>query len=85
MDEEPIVKSLTTNYINKYIHYAIVPRGPPKLRARGMDFTDGDYEDEYSCNPPALCMIIISLIEVCLLYLCTIYKANHVHLFLVFN
>lgn len=63
MENEPIAKSLTTNYVNKYIRYAIVPRGPPRLRA-GVDRTDGDYEDEYSCNPPALCMIIISLIEV---------------------
>lgn len=55
MEEEPIVKSLTSNFINKYIHYTVVSR---------RDYTDGDYEDEYSCNPPALCMIIVSLFEV---------------------
>jgi len=64
MEEEPIAKSLTTNLFNKYIHYTIVPREPPRLRTGGLDRTDGDYEDEYSCNPPALCMIIVSLIEV---------------------
>jgi len=41
-----------------------VPRGLPRLRTAGLDRIDGDYEDEYSCNPPALCMIIVSLIEV---------------------
>uniref|UniRef100_A0A2S2QA75 rhomboid protease n=2 Tax=Sipha flava TaxID=143950 RepID=A0A2S2QA75_9HEMI len=64
MEEEPIAHNLTANFVNKYIHYTIVPRGLPKLRTAGVDLTDGDYEDEYSCNPPALCMIIISLIEV---------------------
>lgn len=59
-----MAKSFTTNYINKYIHYCVVPRGPPRLRTGGLDRTDGDYEDEYSCNPPALCMIIVSCIEV---------------------
>lgn len=58
MEGEPIAKSLATNFVNKYIHYTIVSR-----KAR-RDDTDGDYEDEYSCNPPALCMIIVSLIEV---------------------
>jgi len=64
LEDEPIVKSLTINFFNKYIHYTIVPRGLPRLRTRGLDHTDGDYEDEYSCNPPALCMVIVSLIEV---------------------
>lgn len=60
MEEEPIAKSLTTNFINKYIHYTVVTR---------RDYTDGDYEDEYSCNPPALCMIIVSLVEVSLYFI----------------
>lgn len=64
MEEEPIAKHLTSNYFKKYIHYTVVPRGVPRLRSAGLDLTDGEYEDEYSCNPPALCMVIISLIEV---------------------
>lgn len=64
MEEEPIAKHLSSNFFNKYIHYTIVPRGPSRLRSTGLDRTDGEYEDEYSCNPPALCMIIVSLIEV---------------------
>ncbi|XP_050524810.1 rhomboid-related protein 2 isoform X2 [Daktulosphaira vitifoliae] len=64
MENHPVAKSLTSSVLNKYIHYAIVPRGPPRLRSVGLDHTDGDYEDEYSCNPPALCMILVSLIEI---------------------
>lgn len=30
------------------------------------DYPDGLYEDEYSCRPPAVAMIIISIIEICL-------------------
>jgi rhomboid-related protein 1/2/3 len=30
------------------------------------DYPDGLYEDEYSCRPPAVAMIIISLIEITL-------------------
>ncbi|XP_068623578.1 rhomboid-related protein 2 isoform X1 [Battus philenor] len=29
-------------------------------------YTDGTYEEEYSCWPPAVCMIIISLVEIVL-------------------
>ncbi|CAB3220248.1 unnamed protein product [Arctia plantaginis] len=29
-------------------------------------YTDGTYEEEYSCWPPAICMIIISLVEIIL-------------------
>lgn len=29
-------------------------------------YTDGTYEEEYSCWPPAVCMIIISLVEIIL-------------------
>ncbi|XP_050442870.1 rhomboid-related protein 2 [Adelges cooleyi] len=64
MENDPVAKSLTTSVFNKYIHYTIVPRGLPRLRTSGLDRTDGDYEDEYSCNPPALCMILVSLVEI---------------------
>lgn len=26
--------------------------------------TDGQYEDEYSCCPPPVCMVVVSLIEI---------------------
>ncbi|VVC24424.1 Hypothetical protein CINCED_3A023646 [Cinara cedri] len=67
MEEEPIAKNLGKSILNKYIHYTVVPREHHRVRAglrSGQDLTDGDYEDQYSCNPPALCMIIVSLIEV---------------------
>ncbi|CAB0008603.1 unnamed protein product [Nesidiocoris tenuis] len=43
-------------YFQKYIHYTVASR------AR-YDTTDGEYEDEYSCSPPKLCMAIFSIIE----------------------
>lgn len=33
---------------------------------RSSDYPDGLYEDEYSCRPPAVAMIIISIIEIIL-------------------
>lgn len=33
---------------------------------RSSDYPDGLYEDEYSCRPPAVAMIIISIIEIVL-------------------
>jgi hypothetical protein len=40
-------------------------------RKLAVDVVDqaGDYEREYSCYPPTVCMIIISVIEVILLKL----------------
>lgn len=29
----------------------------------GIAYADGQYEEEYTCWPPAICMIIISIIE----------------------
>ncbi|KAH9640541.1 hypothetical protein HF086_001590 [Spodoptera exigua] len=37
----------------KYVRYVI-------------DYFDGTYEEEYSCWPPAICMILISLVEIVL-------------------
>ncbi|XP_064074347.1 rhomboid-related protein 2 isoform X1 [Vanessa tameamea] len=36
-------------------------------------YTDGTYEEEYSCWPPAICMILISIIEIVLFC----YDASH--------
>ncbi|XP_046980109.1 rhomboid-related protein 2-like [Schistocerca americana] len=48
--------------INKYIHATVVPRS----RLSQVDQVDGtgEYEEQYSCWPPAVCMIIISIVEV---------------------
>ena len=62
--------------LHTYVRKTIVPRRPPPTVQRATDTTDysvqhamdaidyGEYEDEYTCNPPAVCMIIVSLIEV---------------------
>lgn len=43
------------------------------------DYPDGLYEDEYSCRPPAIAMIIISIIEVILfIYDATKHKSHSV-------
>ncbi|XP_047516821.1 rhomboid-related protein 2 isoform X1 [Pieris napi] len=45
------------------------PRSRPNVRTRSkavFTYTDGTYEEEYSCWPPAISMIIISLVEIVL-------------------
>ncbi|XP_014211095.1 protein rhomboid-like [Copidosoma floridanum] len=58
------------SYANRYITTLIPSRPCGQSRTlqgqRSRDFTDGIYEEQYTCNPPALAMIIISLIEIML-------------------
>jgi hypothetical protein len=46
--------------LNRYVRAAVVQH------AATADEPDeaGDYEGQYSCYPPTLCMIVISLVEV---------------------
>ncbi|XP_015114484.1 rhomboid-related protein 2 isoform X1 [Diachasma alloeum] len=57
------------HFINRYVH-TMVPCRPTlstQLSARiSADFPDGQYEEEYSCRPPPVAMIIISIIEIIL-------------------
>ena len=62
------MQSIFGHFLQRYVH-SVVPCRPcysatlqtiPKSR----DLPDGLYEEEYSCNPPALAMIIISTIEI---------------------
>lgn len=57
------------HFVQKYVH-SMVPCRPCASQSlqmtRSRDFPDGLYEEEYSCNPPALAMIIISVIEIIL-------------------
>lgn len=46
-------------YMNRFIQMTIPPRRPLTETV-----TDGIYEEEYTCYPPAVGMIIISLIEI---------------------
>ncbi|XP_057340057.1 protein rhomboid isoform X2 [Microplitis mediator] len=59
------------HFLSRYVHN-MVPQRPCletqySVRPSG-DFPDGLYEEEYSCKPPAIAMIIISIIEI-ILYL----------------
>ncbi|KDR22447.1 rhomboid-related protein 2-like isoform X1 [Zootermopsis nevadensis] len=54
------VQSVMGRALNRYVRATVVQR------AVGIDEFDGtgDYENEYSCYPPVVCMILISLLEV---------------------
>ncbi|OXU25961.1 rhomboid-related protein 3 isoform X2 [Nasonia vitripennis] len=57
------------HFVQRYVH-SMVPCRPCATASlqmtRSGDFPDGLYEEEYSCNPPALAMIIISVLEIIL-------------------
>ena len=58
--------------MQRYVH-SLVPTRPSmsgSLRSArySSDLPDGQYEEEYSCHPPAVAMIIISILEI-ILYL----------------
>jgi hypothetical protein len=46
--------------LNRYVRTAVVQRTVPADQVDGA----GDYEREYSCSPPTVCMILISMVEV---------------------
>lgn len=60
MINHPDLQHVFGHYVNRYVQM-VVPRRRPDGDTTA---TDGQYEDEYSCYPPAVGMIIISLIEV---------------------
>ncbi|XP_047538125.1 rhomboid-related protein 2 isoform X4 [Vanessa atalanta] len=66
MMHNPDLKAVFGHFVARYIHSIIPHRGP-------VDTTDGTYEEEYSCWPPAICMILISIIEIVLFC----YDASH--------
>ncbi|XP_030040176.1 rhomboid-related protein 2 isoform X6 [Manduca sexta] len=59
MMHNPDLKAVFGHFVARYIHSIIPHRNP-------IDTTDGTYEEEYSCWPPAICMILISLVEIVL-------------------
>ncbi|XP_047516855.1 rhomboid-related protein 2 isoform X5 [Pieris napi] len=59
MMHNPALKAVFGHFVARYVHSIIPHRGP-------IDTTDGTYEEEYSCWPPAISMIIISLVEIVL-------------------
>ncbi|XP_011259776.1 protein rhomboid isoform X3 [Camponotus floridanus] len=55
--------------VQRYVQSVIPQRPSRTMRQTSMgssDYPDGLYEDEYSCRPPAIAMIIISIIEIIL-------------------
>ncbi|XP_072745583.1 rhomboid-related protein 2 isoform X3 [Anoplolepis gracilipes] len=55
--------------VQRYVHSMIPQRPTRTMRQTSVgssDYPDGLYEDEYSCRPPAVAMIIISIIEIIL-------------------
>ncbi|XP_034195641.2 rhomboid-4 isoform X2 [Osmia lignaria lignaria] len=65
--------------VQRYVQ-SMVPQRPSTLHlTRSSDFPDGQYEEEYTCNPPALAMIIISILEIVLfLYDVIVYRTPSV-------
>ncbi|XP_066589871.1 rhomboid-related protein 2 isoform X1 [Prorops nasuta] len=54
--------------VQKYVH-TMVPQRPTGLMQsvrQSSDIPDGQYEEEYTCRPPAIAMVIISIIEIIL-------------------
>ncbi|XP_022902730.1 rhomboid-related protein 2 [Onthophagus taurus] len=63
---DPENKYIFGQYFNMYMRYLL----PPSIHQSGLksstsiDVADGRYEERYSCWPPKVCMILISLIEI---------------------
>ncbi|XP_056643128.1 rhomboid-related protein 2 [Diorhabda sublineata] len=59
MIHNPNLSYIFGHYVQRYINWVV-----PKRHYTRPDATDGIYEEEYSCYPPAVGMIILSLIEI---------------------
>lgn len=53
------------HFLTRYVHKMVPQRPCLAIQSLSADFTDGQYEEEYSCRPPAIAMILISVIEIC--------------------
>ncbi|XP_052739091.1 rhomboid-related protein 2 isoform X5 [Bicyclus anynana] len=64
IDRETVIKiyiKKVLDCIKKFIDYFVQSRSTTIFT-----YTDGTYEEEYSCWPPAICMILISIAEIVL-------------------
>lgn len=59
MISNPKLQNVFGHYMTRYINFII-----PRRHIPSTTVTDGVYEDEYSCYPPAVGMILISLVEI---------------------
>ncbi|XP_035448528.1 rhomboid-related protein 2 isoform X2 [Spodoptera frugiperda] len=82
MMQNPDLKAVFGHFVARYVHSIIPHRGPVDTTGTWTGFRpvtrsdgDGTYEEEYSCWPPAVCMIFISLVEIILFC----YDAAHGH------
>lgn len=73
MMQNPDFKAVFGHFVARYVHSIIPHRGPVDttgpwtgFRAVSATDSDGTYEEQYSCWPPAVCMILISLVEIIL-------------------
>lgn len=61
------------HFLQRYVHKMVPCRptvsGGTQTARYSSDLPDGLYEEEYNCQPPAIAMIIISIIEI-ILFLC---------------
>ncbi|XP_050299558.1 rhomboid-related protein 2 [Anthonomus grandis grandis] len=60
MIHNPELNSIFGHYITRYINWIVPKPGRPTSHT----VTDGEYEEQYSCYPPAVGMILISLVEI---------------------
>lgn len=60
MIHHPALRPIFGHLVSRYIHYVVPRVGGEQTQ------TDGQYEDEYTCCPPPVGMIIISLVEIIL-------------------
>ncbi|XP_060806549.1 rhomboid-related protein 2 [Amyelois transitella] len=82
MMHHPDLKAIFGHFVARYVHSIIPHRDPVDTIAASFravpvhsarihshsifTYTDGTYEEEYTCWPPAICMILISLVEIAL-------------------
>lgn len=60
MIHHPTLRPIFGHLLSRYVHF-VVPQG-----GRDRSQPDGQYEDEYTCCPPPVGMILISIIELLL-------------------
>ncbi|XP_052751811.1 rhomboid-related protein 2 isoform X2 [Galleria mellonella] len=73
MMHNPDFKMIFGHFVARYVHSIIPQRNPVDTTGTWTGFrpvttrdSDGTYEEEYTCWPPAVCMILISLVEIAL-------------------
>ncbi|XP_075219342.1 rhomboid-related protein 2-like isoform X2 [Lycorma delicatula] len=63
MLETEVGRHILNKTLNQFIKHTVVPRKKRVIRSdRGI--REGDYEEQYTCSPPPICMPLISTIEV---------------------